>query len=45
MDVKAMRLVGGRVQKYKDETLKARGRKHLSAYIPKRLGRQALFRL
>ena len=33
LDMKAMHLVGGRVQKYKDETLKARNLKHLSAYI------------
>jgi len=33
MDMKAMASVGLKMQKYKDETLKARNKKHLSAYI------------
>lgn len=33
MDMKAMQEIGFKMQKYKDETLKARNKKHLSAYI------------
>lgn len=33
LDMKAMKLVSTRLQSYRDETIKARNRKHLSAYI------------
>lgn len=38
MDLKAMRLLGSKIQNYKDQTLKARNRKHISAYIKTGLG-------
>ncbi|MPL97405.1 hypothetical protein SDC9_43596 [bioreactor metagenome] len=33
LDMKAMENIGFKMQKYKDETLKARNKKHLSAYV------------
>lgn len=33
LDLRAMQLLSGKMQKYKDETLKVRNKKHLSAYI------------
>lgn len=33
MDMEAMKTLGSKMQKYRNETIKARNRKHLSAYI------------
>lgn len=38
IDLKAMQLVSSKMQKYKDETLKARNKKNLSAYIKNSFG-------
>jgi hypothetical protein len=39
-DIEVMKLISGRMQKYRNETLRARNKKHLSAYMKKTFSNQ-----